>query len=157
VLLEVRAAKLEGDAYTNARIATVRQANNRDSGSLEALIFSRTGRTGSIVVSGLLAALAVSSVLSGKETFPAVAIAVITLAATVMLWLHHRYAVYAWALLFAAMAVGYAVVERVWAPEPFSRQHILSYWGWKLAGVLIMFGFAFQLLRLGKRITDRRV
>lgn len=47
-------------------------------------------RVGTIAVSGLFVALATVSILSGKQTLGALAIAVITLASTVMLWLRHR-------------------------------------------------------------------
>jgi hypothetical protein len=137
--------------------AKVKQENAHDSNAMQQLIFSRTMRVGSILVSGLFVALAIVSLVSGRETVGAVATAVITLVATVMLWMRHRYTAYAWAFLAAAMGVGMAMVERVWVPEPFSWDHILSYWGWKLGGTLIMFWCAFLLFRLGKRITDHGV
>lgn len=153
---EGRVVRSTAQSGFQTRAATVKQDNAYDSNAIPELIFSRTMRVGSIFVSGLFAALAIVSVVSGKETVGAVAIAMITFAATIMLWMRHRYTAYAWAFLAAAMGVGMAVVERLWVPESFSRDHVLSYWGWRLGGTLIMFWCALLLFRLGRRITDHR-
>jgi len=123
---------------------------NADAETIRERVFSTEIRVCAVFVSGVLASLAIGSTALAQERWAARVLALIALASTVMLWLRHRYAVYAWAFLFAAMGAGTALLN-----DP--GHHSLLYWSGRFGTALSLFWFAYQLFKLGKQVADHTV
>jgi hypothetical protein len=113
-------------------------------------VFSAKMRAGAVLVSGLFVLLAVVSRASFREGIVAGVLAAIAVAATVMLLLRQRYAVYAWAFLAATGGVSVALLG-----EP--GHHSILYWGGRFGTALALVWFAYVLFMTGKRLRNGHI
>jgi hypothetical protein len=113
-------------------------------------VFSNKMLACAIFASGVLVVLAVGSTAPAQETWAARLLALLAVTSTVMLWLRHRYTVHVWALLFSVMGAGVALLND---PGP----HSFLYWIGRFGTALSLLWFGYELLKLGKRISGRRV
>ena len=122
------------------------------SGPSRERIFSLTMRLVAAFIGGLLIILGGVGVIfapSLEESLLGGVIAAGALVATVALWLHHRYALHAWALLASILSLASALLRD---PGP----HRFLYRVGRYGTALFLLWSAYQLFSIGNRLTVKR-
>jgi len=96
----------------------------------------------------LMALVLIGGGKSIGESAPLASVAAVSVVATVMLWLHNRYAVYTWAFVAGLTAV-VAIVLAKW------DQHNFLYWGERISCSLVSGAIALWLFRIARRLMRR--
>jgi hypothetical protein len=119
-----------------------RSSSEGGADTIREFTYSRKTKTGAILASSALVAIALASRASAEETLLSWIIALLAVAATVILWMQNKYALHVWAAVLAVMGIAQTISYN-------SGHHGILYWLVRVLSPATLIWFAYLLLKLG--------